>query len=317
MTTAKTSGFISGAAGGAAIGSSFGAPGAIVGGVIGGVTGLFGGSAQDAAQANQEAWQQYNAITSYNTAIDNIGLNIDLGEFNTTLAELEGDLNSSTVQYTANVNADIIAATTSYNDLLYDADLEKLWTASGLDLHNITNQRAVERGHLVAAQGASGTIIGTGSNKDVVIDQTTQEYIDRTVVKYNADVKAADILNAQSQSNWRGQLAEAKTKWDGEMSAYTIKRNAAVKAFANTQSTVLTAIGNLKSATSSLSAGNAQVAINSSTASARNTQNMVAGLFSAAGTYASPGHDLSFSSGTPLTDTPGPSTWINPDTGRP
>lgn len=284
----KTSGFVGGAAQGAAMGASVGGPwGAVIGGVVGGVAGLVSGGAADDAQENQQAWARYNAITGYNTNLNNISLRLNLGRFNANMVRVAGEMNAAEVEYVSEVNAEIVEATTAYNDLLYENDLTKVWNSAGLDLMTMSHQRAVEAGVIEASQSVSGTIMGTGSNADVLIDQATQAGIDEMVVKYNADVQAADISNAKAQSLWKGKMAAEKTRWEGEVSAKRIRSNAAMGAYSILGETVLTAMGDYKTAGSSLSAAGSNMAIAQSNYSSANTQNMVSGLFSAAGSYAS------------------------------
>ena len=88
----------------------------------------------------------------------------------------------------------MIFATTSYNALLQEQELSRLWEDEGLALEQLGAERARERGGIIAEQGASGTVIGEGSNEDVIVSQMTQEAMDATVIQHGADRQVHEEL---------------------------------------------------------------------------------------------------------------------------
>ena len=214
---------------------------------------------QTSQNKTARAWNQYNTQMQYNTDLGNIqaqtaiaGVNaamqLQAGKINAALEMEAGMLNAASARRIAAYNAQLTTATALYNDSLYEQELGLLWESMDLDLLLMSNQRAVERGAIVADQGASGTVIGEGSNADVVVSQMTQESLDATVIRHQADREAKKISDARAQSMWQAQNEFAQTLWMGEMEAYTTLENARIRstgAMANAQigaaATLLTA----------------------------------------------------------------------------
>lgn len=287
MTSSRTGQTVSGAAQGAATGAMIGGvPGAVIGGVIGGIGGLISGGAADDSFANQMAWSNYNRQSQYNTDLYNINSSLMVAGMNAALSTRAARYNASNVLAAATYNAEIISATTVYNEELLDNELLRIWQDLDLDVYQIEMFRARERGNMVADQSASGTVIGDGSNAMVVRDQMTQEAMDISIVEFGADRQAANVNNQIAQGRWQGEVAIQQTMWEGQVQANSIMFNAKNQAAGTVMSAVIQADANMYSAKQAyMTAGyNQQQA--SYQFGQQNTQDMIGGLFSAAGTVA-------------------------------
>ncbi len=299
MTTAATSGLTTGAAGGfvsgAVIGASYGSAvplygtliGGVVGAIVGGLGGWLSGSSADSQFSNQQAWSMYNARMQYDVALGNIFAQTMLANYNANLAMQAGQIRAGAILDTAAYNSGIIRNTVDYNDTLLEEELSLMWEASELDLMLIEQQRARERGTMVATQAASGTVIGEGSNADVIVDQKTQEALDTFVIRHGADIQASKIQNARAQSRWQGEVQIQKTLWEGELGAYVTMANASLQASGIRTSAAVSGLANMQSAKFGLQSAFFGQEMASSAFSANNTQNLVSGMFSAAASGAS------------------------------
>lgn len=189
---------------------------------------------------SQASWMRYNAQMDYNTAQANIAATSGIASMNAKAAAAaasttrEAQLMATELQEdTAFLNANMVLATTRYNNMLLEDEVELLWEQTGLDLELLANQRAVERGSIEAAQSASGTVMGTGSNAQVLIDQQTQEALDAFVVRHGANIQAAKLTNTMSQNAWQGKMEAKKIAWEGQLGA-TISRVNANTQYGNT-----------------------------------------------------------------------------------
>ncbi len=287
MSSGAFSGFVSGAAQGAGMGAMFGGgAGALIGGAIGGLSGLFSGGANDAAMANQMAWAQYNASMKYGVDMQNINNRLGLSMFNAMMSMAAAKAQSQAQLNVAAYNARMIAATTQYNIALLDNELSLMWEAEDLDQLQLHMYRERERGSIVGAQAASGTVIGEGSNAVVIQDQMTQEALDSFVIRHNADIQASKIHNQMAQSAWEGRVAIQKTMWEGQVGAAVTMSNAKMQAMG-------TLVGaGLQAQSARWTAGqdflNAGYRIQQAqyNYSRQNDNALVQGLFSAAGTVA-------------------------------
>jgi len=261
--------------------------GFVGGGIVGGVAGYFSGSSSDASMASAASWANYNAQMQQNIDRSNANNQLMLTGMNVILAKNQASDQAELALDTAAYNISMIKATTDYNDDLMEQELSLMWESADLDLTLMENQRAVERGGIVANQSVSGTTLGLGSNADVVVSQKTQEALDATVVRHGADIQAAKISDARAQSVWQGEVAMREAAWQGEMGAWSATTNANTQAISSLASA---ALGHSAAITSSDYRYNSAIQGISNAQDAYATQNdqaLVSGLFSAAGQAAS------------------------------
>ena len=288
MADGATSGALTGAASGAASGASVGGVyGAVIGGVIGGVGGWISGSSADAAFDNQTAWAQYNAQAAFVNNRNNANSAFALAGFNAALTRGAANRQASSIASQVSHNVQLIQLTTEYNEDLMEQQLEELWTANELELSQLAIFRARERGQIVSEQGASGTVIGQDSNGDVLVDQLTQEALDSTVVKYNADVNAAHISNEIAKSAWEGQIAIDNAMFEGQVAINNTLAGADAQILSSLGSAALQQNASLFSAKTALMAGKDNITQAQFQNTQQNNQQLISGLFGAASTGAS------------------------------
>ena len=236
---------------------------------------------QNEAQSAVNTW---NAHMGYDTALSNTQAANMIGRFNAMAATQAGRISAQAYMAGAEMNAEIIRATAAYNDSLLATEEEQLWDALELDVELMRNERLRERGTMLAIQSVSGTVMGTGSNADAVTDQMTQEALDLFVMRHNADIGAADILNARAQGLWEADMQAKKVMWEGQLAAITTQANANMGAASQLATTAISGAANLISAgnarDSQLASGSIQFAQNNMAAQS----NLVTGLFGAAQT---------------------------------
>lgn len=244
-------------------------------------SGIFGASQQRAAGRAHQAWAEYNANMALRTAENNAATRNQIALFNAKAALASGDIQAQVSSGVAAYNAGMIQAVTRYNDLLLQEDLSLMWEQNDLDLKLLEQQRARERGALVANQGASGTVIGEGSNADVIVAQKTQEALDAFVMRHSADIKAAKIMNARAQNLWQGEVAAEKTMWEGHLGAAVSLANSRIQAASGLVSERLSSDAAMRTAWSQFQAGmyGGQQARSALNQQAQNT--FVDGLFGA------------------------------------
>lgn len=283
--SAQTSQAVSGAAQGAAYGSVLGPWGIAGGAVIGGVAGLISGGSADAQQENQEAWAKYNNRMRYNTSLYNIDSFLKISEMNAAATRAAANLNATAIESGAQYNAAMTFGVVQYNAELQELELERIWEDEDLALEQLATYRNRERGVIVADQAASGTVIGEGSNADVIISQQAQEALDATIIMHGADRKAADVGNAIARGRWEGTTEINKILWQGRVQSYVTRANATIQAGSQVVGSRIKANADLYSAEQAFNTGGYAVEMSQAQFNSQNVQNMTTGLFNAGGTY--------------------------------
>lgn len=195
--------------------------------------GITGSKAQAAYADAQSKWDTYNATMQHQNTLSNVASQIVISQMNTAstmkAAELNmmlADLGLSASQFesealikVANYNAAVTRATSEYNADLIETEIVNVWNAMGLDLKLLEMQRSRERGTIRANQAASGTVMNQDSNAAVLLSQRTQENLDAIVIRFRADEKVTEIMNAMSQTLWQGEVQARQTIWEGRVNA--------------------------------------------------------------------------------------------------
>ena len=290
MPSARTSGELSGGLGagasGAIAGLQVGGPwGALIGFGVGLVFGGAAGKRQDAMFANQQAWAEYGNELRYNAAIFNIRNQAILSTYNAYAAIQAAELSARQQEQMSYYNAGLIYATNQYNRKLLDQELDRIWQAEGLAIEQIVQFRARERGGLIAGQGASGTLIGEGSNKDVITSQMATEAFEKLIIRTGADRQVADIRNKKAQSSWQAEMAINTKIYEGQVGAYLARSNARIKASGILLGSFLKQAGDTYSATVARDLGLAQIGLNAEAYSVEQQNALVGRLLGAAGSY--------------------------------
>ena len=253
------------------------------------------------SQNNQQAaWSAYNTHNQYLADTYNTATQLAIANFNAAMQQKAGELSASTYLANAETNAMIIAHTADYNDKLMAEEERKLWKAWELDdlLYSIVRKQ--ETGTIEAAQAASGTLIGEGSNADVVSSQMAQGALDRLVMQHNAQLKAGDIINSRLQNAWQSDLEIKKVLWEGNLNAIAARSGANLQGIGQLGSAMLAAQADSTTAKlrqqSGIYGGAIQAAVNNT----QNTAQLVSGLFGAASNAMSTYYSLK----TPTPQTP-------------
>jgi hypothetical protein len=254
---------------------------------IGVVSSVVSKNSADSQNSANQGTNLFNAQNRYATDMNNIKSSLALAKLNADLAAGVGGLKASVIRETSKRNSDMIMATTIYNDSLLENELQLLWESNDLDLVQLHNQRMRERGAMVATQGASGTVIGDGSNADVVSDQMAQESMDALIISRGADIQASRINNQRAQSLYQGTNEAMKVSWEGEMNAVVTEYNTQSAVSGALASAQIQAGANTISAQNQLLSGMSGADATASSNSAKIDNNLMSGLFGAASTFAS------------------------------
>lgn len=232
--------------------------------------------------ANQAAWSAYNTHSQYLTDTYNTATQLALARFNAAMQQKAGELSAMTYLSNAKTNAMIIEHTADYNDKLMAEEERKMWNAWELDdmLYAVVRQQ--ERGQIEATQAATGTLIGEGSNADVVSSQIAQETLDRFIMHHDANIKASEIINARLQNAWQSALEVKKVLWEGNLNAIAAQSGANLQGVGQLGSAMLGAQADRTSAKLRQQSGIYGGAIQSTVNNAQNNAQLVSGLFGAA-----------------------------------
>lgn len=283
MATGAKTGFVSGAAQGAAAGASFGPWGAVIGAGVGGLLGYVGGREQDKMQANRDAWAKYNNEVQHATNMYNIEAAQVIASFNAQSIALKAGADAKVAYRNATYNAGLILATTQFNQSLLETELENVWQDMDLDLEQLEFYKLREKGAIIASQAASGTVIGEGSNEDVVVSQQAQRMLDAEIIKFGADRRAATIQNEMAKSSWEGQIAIDRTLWEGQIAGFQSRSSAALTAGSILTESAIRTAADKYSADQAYEVGKSGIAMDRSSYNSAQTQAMVQGLFRAGG----------------------------------
>ncbi|RLC85489.1 MAG: hypothetical protein DRJ03_11495 [Chloroflexi bacterium] len=218
---------------------------AVIAGVAA-VANIAGGIASsNAAKAEAERASQYasyNAGQQVSQAQTQAQYVMIAAMFNANQASQQASYNATQNKAWIDYNNEMSLAVDEYNSLLYEDQVSQILEASSFDKFQITRSSNHARGDMIAQQGASGTTVGVGTNRDAVIEHMAEEELMKFVVDHNAVNAVNSIRNADALGQWEGSMARQKMTYEGQLATASMMYNVGA---AN--------IGNLMSATMSAS----------------------------------------------------------------
>lgn len=249
--------------------------------IIQGISAIQQSNSASAQNANQQAWNRWNALANYDTAMTNIFSQTAITSINNSLTANVAYSKMQAIAAITDANVGLLTAAQEYNDQLYEEEILQTYKIADLDVALLHRERERERGTIVARQSASGTIIGEGSNADVIKDSMAEEALDAFVVQHQADIVANKISNARARSAWEADTEIRKTIFSGQMQIRETKMNAEAAILGAGAQQLFSNYANWASAELALTAGLAGA---NNTYNANQTtinNNLSSGLFSA------------------------------------
>lgn len=168
------------------------------------------------AQARQAAdWAAYNAAMARSVGERNAKASIAFATFNAGLQRMGATAEAAALQARAKYNAGIRLQIAEYNAKQIEQEVPLIWDQAELDTFNLGQQIDAISGANRAAYGASGVALDIGTPVDVETDIRTQEALEAFVVRHNAQIATARIVDAAAKSRWEGQVEAATILHEG------------------------------------------------------------------------------------------------------
>jgi len=197
--------------------------GLIAAAVISAASAAARGSAQSAASKR-------NAANARNLAWFNASQTIRWGERQSAMHLMSAQANAYSIIQALKLDKEDAAVVTernvsqlrlvqAYNSDLADTELDSLYESLDLDKQLATRAAKEARGQVIATQAASGTVVGSGSNADVISQILADEEFQTLVMQQNAENNASAILNAKAQGEWQTEAQIANLRFNGALSA--------------------------------------------------------------------------------------------------
>ena len=257
-------------------------------------TAIYSGiSASNTSKSNAESAQNaasWNAWSVQNQATTNNQANSMVAMFNAKSSINAASLNAEATQQVADYNSLLLQSTNAYNQELLAGELDQIFENEGLSLEYLEQRRSTTGGEVIATQASSGTTIGEGSNQDVYVDLQAQFAIEKAVLVQQYDREAASIVNAQAKGDWETQNAIVKMQYETQVGNYVNMSNAYTQAASALGSSMVSSWANTQNANNQaqtiLMGGAAQASSYNNQANQQMTAGVIAGIGSAASTYA-------------------------------
>jgi len=201
--------------------------GAVVGGVLGFVVGLFSGggdngaaAARAAAEYNAKMTRLYGAYNA-NTRLQAAGLSASMMS---ALAKAQ-----ITAQHAKDVyNINLLNFVNKYNEVAIDREIDLLWDAFELDIHQRKTEERKMIGTYRAMGAASGVEIGNEQDSNTLgqLDMQTQYELDRFILERNVHIQAAKLQDAKAKGRWETALQVNNLIFEGKLNSLSIATNA-------------------------------------------------------------------------------------------
>lgn len=248
---------------------------------------IYSSSKETQSNNEQAAWNNYNAQLQYNTDANNIRSQQAIASANVAMTLASARQQNASIGLMTEYNISEIKEVTEYNNLLFEKEIDDVATARDLDLKLLKTFRDSERGSIEAAQSVSGTLMGTGSNADTIVQQMTNAALDEFVIKYGADKDINAVRNARAKSEWEARKEISRLNLEGQLTQINNTYNANLKASGMALESSLNSTAGWSTAGSSYISALTGAALVKNQNANQISANTVSGLSSAAGTAVS------------------------------
>ena len=169
------------------------------------------------AQLTNE-WAQYNAAVAQGVGRANAQSARDFAVLNASMATLGAQTEAAIAVKAAEYNAGIRLQVAEYNARMIEKEIPLIWDQANLDIFNLGQEMDQLIGSNRAMYGASGVRLDEGTPLDVEISNRTQEAMEVAIIRHNADVAAARLVDQAAMSRWEGQVEAGQIMYEGRMS---------------------------------------------------------------------------------------------------
>lgn len=194
---------------------------------------IYGGiSSANAARSEGTRARNYAATNAHNQIVwgqQQASLSAAAAQYNAELMQRQAGFNIQQNQQAVEYNVNTLNLVNGYNSLLADEELRQVYQQHGLEEFYLHTDLAIAKGAAIGRQAISGTVIGEGSNQDVVNSLAYESAIANLVLDTQAYETAIGIQNEVAKGNWETTMAINKVLFEGEQRDLSTAYNAAVQ----------------------------------------------------------------------------------------
>jgi hypothetical protein len=163
-------------------------------------------------------WAQYNAAVAQGVGRANAQAANDFAAINAAMVMMGAQTEAAVMTKMAEYNAGIRLQVAEYNARMIEKEIPLIWDQANLDIFNLGQEMDQIVGSNRAMYGASGVRLDEGTPLDVEISNRTQEAMEVTIIRHNADVAAARLVDQAALSRWEGTVEAGQIMYEGRMS---------------------------------------------------------------------------------------------------
>jgi len=165
-----------------------------------------------------DEWAQYNAAIAAGVGRANAQAASNFANVNAAMVMMGAQAEAAMASQMAAYNAGIRLQVAEYNARMIENEIPVLWDQANLDIFNLGQEMDQLVGSNRAMYGASGVRLDEGTPLDVEVSNRTQEAMEVAIIRHNADVSAARLVDQAAKSRWEGQVEAGQIMYEGRMS---------------------------------------------------------------------------------------------------
>ena len=206
------------------------------------------GSISSAASARSEGnratiYAGYNAIQTRQWGLEQANMIAVAGQYNANQIISNYNAKSALAAKAREYNIAALRSAQELNELQALEEIDSIMDAQELDTELLHVDTAKAIGSTIAQQAGSGTVIGEGSNADVVVAMKAKEALMDLVIDTNAVNAINEVKNGLAIGDFETESAVRKIMWEGELS----DKARAIEATSAARSTMFNSIVNASS----------------------------------------------------------------------
>jgi len=183
--------------------------------------GLMSSSAAKANAYNAQEWAEYNAAVARQVGKTNALATAQFAQLNAQMLMMGASAEAAIANQVAKYNAGIRLQISEANAKAFESEIPIIWDAANLDTFKLEQEIDQISGANRTAYGFANVRLDEGTPLQAEISLRTQEAMDAFVIKHNAQIAVARMVDKASMSRWQGKVEAGQILYEGRMSGAT------------------------------------------------------------------------------------------------
>jgi hypothetical protein len=191
---------------------------------------ISGYATNNANARSAAAWADYNSKMRKIEAQQAAEQTMAIAGINAGLLKMGAEMEAAAMSQIANFNAALKKQVATYDSLLLEGEVTKIWNAFGLDKEEAKKAKEAAKGEARVYYAAADVDPNEGTPLRTLVDIETEGALQESILRYNALDGVREIRNAQARIGYEADVAIATIMNDSNINQALTRGRAGLQA---------------------------------------------------------------------------------------